>query len=319
MLHAYAATHDGLVPLGKDQPADHAVWIDLYRPMPEQVEAIARLGFAVPTLQDMEEIEISNRLYRGEGLDYMTVVLPGQLPDGTQITGPVTFILGRGRLVTVRHHAPRPFETYPKRAHQTGIGCTSPYQILLGLVDEIISRLADLLEAAGKELEITSQRVLTDRTRNRASVLEDALGQIGAQSALTSRVTLALVSLERLLSFYMATLSERKGAAALKATVKAHLRDIQALESHANFLASRVGLSVDATMGMINLQQNIAMRFMSVIASLFMPPTLIASIYGMNFEIMPELANPYGYYFALVLMLVTALGTFLLLKWKKWL
>lgn len=132
MLHAFIPGTHGLARLDQDTPMvpgaqiGRAIWIDLYRPLDSQVSAVDALGVEVPTLADMEEIEISNRLYRENGADYMTVVLPGQLPDGRSVSGPVSFILSKERLITVRHHTPRSFETFPDRADRATAGCTTP-------------------------------------------------------------------------------------------------------------------------------------------------------------------------------------------------
>ena len=108
-------------------------------------------------------------------------------------------------------------------------------------------------------------------------------------------------------------------ATRLRAFAKSLNRDIQALEVHADFLGSRIGMTVDATLGMINLQQNNTVRVLSAVAALFLPPTLIASVYGMNFRIMPELQWTWGYPMALGLMGVSVLAVFGLAKWKGWL
>ncbi len=118
MLYSYINQGTGLTPMPKDEDLAQAVWIDLYRPLDEQVQAVAALGYDIPTLADMEEIEISSRLYVDNGTTYMTGVLPGHLPDGSNASMPVTFILNARRLVTVRHHNTRPFETFPTRAER---------------------------------------------------------------------------------------------------------------------------------------------------------------------------------------------------------
>ncbi|RCW86724.1 CorA-like Mg2+ transporter protein [Paracoccus lutimaris] len=134
MLYSYVTQGTGVAPLPKDSDLAEAIWIDLYRPLEEQVQAVAALGYDIPTLADMEEIEISNRLYTDKGTVYMTGVLPGTLPDGTNLSMPVTFILNGQRLVTVRHHNPRPFETFPTRADRSSCGTSSPERIFLGLI-----------------------------------------------------------------------------------------------------------------------------------------------------------------------------------------
>ncbi|MBZ4023927.1 magnesium transporter [Rhodobacter sp. TJ_12] len=320
MLHAYVSQPPGLARLGQQSPTEprpdleRAIWIDLYRPLDSQVAAVSALGVEVPTLADMEEIEISNRLYREEGTDVMTVVIPGHTPDGDHVAGPVSFILSRDRLVTVRHHAPRSFTTYPERAARTTPGCTAPERIFLGLIEEIVARLADLLEGVGRVLDAVSVRVLGDA---RPEDLKASLGEVGRQGDLLGKIRLALLTLERALSFYDQTLAGQ--GAALRPIVKGLMRDIAALSVHNDFLSSRVSLSVDATLGMINLAQNNTVRILSVVTALFLPPTLIASAYGMNFANMPELNQSWGYPFALVLMVASAAGTWAFFKWKKWL
>ena len=195
MLFAYAQNAAALRRLTVDEPLEAAVWIDLYRPTDPQAQRLREMGVEVPTLSDMEEIEISNRLYRENGMDVMTVVLPGLSLSKTPISGPVSFILTPERLVTVRHHAPRPFETFPDRADKSGIGCASPDQVFLGLVDEVIGRLADLLEGAGKALDEVSAGVFqSNGAPKRPEKLQAHLEQVGREGDLVGRVRLSRLS-----------------------------------------------------------------------------------------------------------------------------
>ncbi|WBU52605.1 magnesium transporter CorA family protein [Paracoccus sp. SCSIO 75233] len=319
MLRAYLKHGNFLLPITPREDASAAIWLDVYRPLPEQIEKLGRLGIRIPTLEEMAEIEISSRLYVEDGASYMTAMLPGSTPDGKPLSGPVTFILTADRLITVRHHAPRPFDTFAERADRSASGTDSAERVFLGLIEEIIARLADLLECAGSELDQTLRGVFQSEARQRPAMLQSALEQIGRQSDLIARVRLGLLSLGRVLTFYSAVQSKGPDTAKLKPVIKAHQRDVQALQEHVDFLTSRVSLSVDATLGIINLQQNSIMRVMSVVAALFLPPTLIASTYGMNFEDMPELGWRFGYEWALGLMALTVIATWLVLWWRKWL
>ncbi|WP_126975974.1 magnesium transporter CorA family protein [Frigidibacter oleivorans] len=318
MLFAYQPGPRGLMRLGQGASLTEALWIDIYRPLDNQVQALAALGIEVPTLADMEEIEISNRLYREDAVDYITVVLPGLTPARVQVSGPVTFILSPGRLVTVRHHAPRPFETFPDRADKAVAGCSDPDRIFLGLIEEIVSRQADLLEQVGRVLDGISTDIFSPGEARPPEALQKMLELVGQQGEMIGRVRLALLTLERALTFYGTGAAGRVGDA-LKGFVKNELRDIQALAVHADFLSARVALAVDAVLGMINLAQNTTVRIVSVVAALFLPPTLIASLYGMNFAVMPELQWRFGYPMALGMMLGSAVATYLFFKWKKWL
>lgn len=319
MHYAYSLQGGRLARNDADRDLADAAWIDLIQPGDAEMARLCDLGVPVPSLAEMEEIELSNRLYREDGMDYMTVMLPGERAGGDRTSMPVTFILSADRLVTVRHHSPRPFLTYPDRAERSTLGCGTPDRLFLGLIEEIIARLADILEGAGRTLDQTTASVFERRAVAAASDrLQAALQDVGREAETMARVRLALLTVERMLAFYTATLEDRPEEARLRAATRAQMRDVQALEVHADFLGGRVSLAVDTTLGLINLQQNNTVRILSVVAALFLPPTLIASIYGMNFTNMPELDQPWGYAFALVLMGGTTLGTWLFLRWKGW-
>jgi magnesium transporter len=298
-----------------------AVWIDLCRPEAEEAALVAPMVPEMPTLADMEEIEISARLYRENGTLVMTVLVPGIDRDDkvTPIVGPAAFLLSAQRLVTVRYHIPRPFETYPARADKVGLGCDTPERIFLGLVEEIIGRIADLMEGAGKALDHVTRRIFKDGTAAPdADLLLTALETAGRQSEQVANCRLSLLSLERALGFFTVSM-DGQTAKGLQTTVKGLTRDIQSLEVHGDYLSNRVAQATDATLGMINLAQNTTVRIVSTVAVLFMPPTLIASVYGMNFHLMPELDWSLGYPLAVCLMIASALITWAVFKWRKWL
>lgn len=313
MLVAYRAENGRMLP-GAD-PAQ-AIWIDLASPDAAETATVAALGVEVPSLADMEEIEVSNRLYHEDDAHYMTVVMSGQTPAGARISGPVTFILRPERLITVRHHAPRPFETYAPRAGKSGAGCGSPAAVFLGLIEEIIGRQADHLEEAGRALDTVSSTIYAaDPARRGQDRLQISLQRIGREGEMLSRVRLSLLTLTRAVVFFQ-HLPAARGMADLAAGL---LQDLQALEVHADYLGSRVALASDTTLGMIDLAQNDTVRIVSVLSALFLPPTLIASIYGMNFAHMPELAQSWGYPAALVVMVASAVITWAYFKWRRWL
>ena len=319
MLHAYRVNGLKLEPVAEGVSLSAAGWIDLHNPDAAEVDAAQALGIEVPTLEDMEEIEISNRLYRENGTDYMTVVLPGRTDADEPTSAPVTFILTPQQMVTVRHHRLRPFETYPLRADRVGPGCSDQDRMFLSLVEEIIGRLADHLEGAGKALDQVAREVYAEGGSADGASLQSALRRTGREGEAISRVRHALLTMERMLSYFGQTLHEAYRGESLRPLVKGLTRDLQALEVHADFLSSRVQLATDATLGMINLSQNQTIKIVSVVAAVFLPPTLIASIYGMNFRVMPELDWWWGYPLAMGMMLAAAVGTFLFFRWKKWL
>lgn len=319
MLTAYRESEGRLAPLPPDVPLAGALWIDLCRPSAEEAAAVSAIGVGVPSLADMEEIEISNRLYRVDGTEVMTVVLPGMSVTRAAMAGPVSFLVSPERLVTIRHHVPRPFETFPARADRASAGCASPSQLFLGLAEEIIARLADLLEGGGAALDRVARGVYGGDAAAQPKLLQEALEEVGRQGELLGRVRLGLLTMERAIGYFDVTAARAGGQALPEALVHELLRDIQALEVHVDFLGQRVALITDATLGMVNLAQNSAVKGLSVVAAVFLPPTLIASIYGMNFAFMPELSLAWGYPGALGLMVGSAVASYLFFRWKKWL
>ena len=319
MLFAYAHDQGRLTVLDPSADLAQALWIDLYRPQHDEAARVAALGVEVPTLEDMEEIEISNRLFREGGTDCITVVLPGLSETKMPLSGPVTFLLTAQRLITIRHHAPRPFETYPPRADKTGPGCATPDALFLGLMEEVIGRLADLLEGSGRAMEEVTRAIYADdKVQRTAPALQASLVKVGRESDLIARVRLSLLTLERAVGFFSTRLVDKR-AEVLRLAAKGIMRDIAALEVHGDYLTTRVAQATDATLGLINLLQNGTVKIVSVVAVLFLPPTLIASVYGMNFQAMPELAQPWGYPMAIGLMVGSAAITWAVFRWQKWL
>lgn len=313
MMYAYRIDGDCLAP---DVSPGGAHWIDLHRPRSDEVEAVEALGVKVPTLEDMEEIEISNRLYREGETEVLTVMLPGLDEEKRRSFGPVAFLLTPTRMITIRYHAPRSFETFPGHAGLTATGCGGPLHLFLGLIEEIVSRIADLLESAGRALD-TASRDLFDRDEPE-DLLKEMLRSVGRRGEELASYRLSLLTLERALTTFSLNLPKKSGQV-LQQVLKAHTRDIRSLVVHADFLTARVAHVTDVVLGMVNLDQSDANRTLSVVAVLFLPPTLVASVYGMNFEVLPGLGHPFGYLIATGLMAGSALGTFLFFKWKGWL
>lgn len=178
-----------------------------------------------------------------------------------------------------------------------------------------MGRLADLSEGVGKVLDRIAGRVLSRDATSETEFLQDALVTIGQQAELLGHVRMGLLSLDRILVYHAAVTPRDQAPRGLAKGIQ---RDIQALEVHADFLTSRIGMTIDATMGMIGLQQNERVRILSVVTALFLPPTLIASIYGMNFRVIPGLEWSMGMPMALGMMAASVAGVLALLRWKNW-
>jgi magnesium transporter len=302
---------------------DNAVWIDLDKPTPEEDRAVEQLsGVAVPTREDMQEIEISSRLYIENGARYMTATLMCAADSSSPRLSPVTFILSGRRLVTVRYDQPKPFLLVEnKLARGTAPGITGE-TVLLELLDAVIDRCADILERAGADVDDVSRDIFEPEGSARtgqAKRYSDILITIGRKGDLVSKVRESLVSIGRLVTFVTAESEGVKWSKEMRAQLKTMQRDVVSLTDHASYLSNKITFVLDAMLGVVNLEQNNIIKLFSVMAVVLMPPTLIASVYGMNFKFMPELEWAHGYTMALGMMLLAAALPYLFFKWKKWL
>lgn len=316
MIRRHAFRDGRLVPTD----AAPALWIDLDGPDDAERAAVeAETGLRLPDLDEIEEIEISSRLYHEDGADYVTVLLPAS-NDGETKVGPVSFIATPERLVTIRHHAPRPFETYPGHAARTAYGCATAPAVLLGLMEEVIDRLADILERISRDLDGLSRRLFrAGGAIMEGATLRDLLAALGRQGDLVGDIRLCLVSMDRALAYLSAVFGTRRPAADLRQALKVETRDIRSLSEHCDFLSGKVSHMLDATLGLVANEQNQVIKILSVAAVAFLPPTLIASIYGMNFAQMPELSQGWGYPAALGAMLVSAALPLVYFRRRGWL
>jgi magnesium transporter len=326
MLSVYVPAESSLKKLAEADIAtlpEAAVWIDLVKPTAAEDKAVERLaGIAVPTREDMQEIEISSRLYIENGARYMTATLMCAADTDSPRTTAVTFILANHRLVTVRYDEPKPFmlvEHKLKRSCAPGI---TGEMVLMELLDAVIDRNADILERAGSDMDTISHDIFEPDGAARtghAKRYSDILIAIGRKGDLTSKVRESLVSIGRVVTFVAAAVDGVKWSKDMREQLKTMQRDVLSLTDHASYLSNKITFVLDAMLGVVNLEQNNIIKLFSVMAVVLMPPTLIASIYGMNFKIMPELEWEHGYSFALVAMLLAAVLPYLFFTWKKWL
>lgn len=298
-----------------------AIWIDLVNPSPDEVAPLGdRLGTTIPDREDMEEIEISSRLYRENGAWFMTAILPAQTDEDEPEMAPVSFILSGNQLITVRYHDPRAFTTFPAQAHRTAMKLPDADTVLVGLLEAIIDRLADVLERAGRDIDEVSASIFRKPdTKSEPRNFQGVLETIGRKGDLNSHIRDSLMTLERLAGFLGHVASERELGRDLRERIKTLSRDARSLTDHSGFLSQKITFMLDASLGMINIEQNATIKIFSVVAVIFLPPTLIASIYGMNFEYMPELSWLYGYPFAIGLMVAAAILPYLYFKYRNWL
>ncbi|MGL4395740.1 MAG: CorA family divalent cation transporter, partial [Hyphomicrobium sp.] len=236
--------------------ADTTVWIDLLSPTAEEEAAIEKaLNLDVPTPAEMREIETSNRFYAENGAQYMTTsIMYG--PDSEQLASTnITFILTGQRLITVRYTEPRSIQMYAERACRAGdTPCTTGAHVLVGLIETIIQRQADLIERAQDAVERFAPQIFatksTGATRGRR--LDVVLRSIGREGDVTSRMQDSITSLLRTMHYFEDAARERKEDARLLGRIDVASRDLGALSDSLKAVANRITFLLDATLGMIS-------------------------------------------------------------------
>jgi magnesium transporter len=324
MLTVYSVVEGALVKREDAAAMKGAVWLDLAKPSKDEDLLVERtLSISVPTREEMSEIEASSRLYQEGGAYYMTALVLHQ-PDvqgDPPVATPVTFVLAGNSLVTVRYAEPRAFPIFITRAQKKDAACMTGAAVLVGLLEAIIDREADRVERIQGEVDRLSQTIFDvgGGERTRSPRFDVNIRTIGREGELTSRSRESLLTLDRLLTYLAHAMSERGDEKALKARVKTAGRDVQSLADHIGYLSTKITFLLDATLGMINNEQNTIIKIFSVLAVALMPPTLVGTIYGMNFKHIPELEWLWGYPFALFLMVLSAALPYIYFKRKGWL
>jgi magnesium transporter len=298
-----------------------AVWIDLLNPSPSETAFVERAtGLSLPSFADLSEIETSSRLRAQGDILYLSTPLVHRTGANDPGTTPVGFVFGPELLVTVRFEELIPFTTYGQAAPG------SPCEAFTGLVEAIVDRLADILERIAAELDTLSHRLFRSepmegggrrRPARSAADLRVILRRIGASGDLASKIRDSLLGLARMVPYV-----ESVGGTWLPEAVKPRLEtvrhDLLSLSDYDYYLVSKVQLLLDATLGLINVEQNNIIKVLTIVSVVGVPPTLVASMYGMNFKYMPELGWDWGYPYALALIAISAVGPRLWFRWRGW-
>jgi magnesium transporter len=328
MLTTYTVENGHLlVREGPQDPASlqRAVWIDLLTPTQEEEAQVQdALRLEIPTREEMQEIESSSRIYKEGDVLFLTAPFLYGVEGGELGSTAITFVLGTRALITVRYATPKAFAVFSARCQRTpAMMLGTPDGVMLHLFEQIVDRLADILERIAADMDRASQaafrtaKAKVKATRKDAD-LKDALITLGQVGEVTTRATETLLGLSRILTFVTAekAIAVRKENQTL---IKSLVRDVRSLVEHANFLNGKANFLLDAVLGIINVEQNAIIKTFTVASVALMPPTLIASIYGMNFARMPELQWDLGYPMALGLMVVSAVLPIVYFRRKGWL
>lgn len=296
-------------------PAD-AIWVDLVHPTPEEDRAVERaLNLSIPTREEMSELEASSRLYRENGATFVTADIMHAGSEDMPAVDPVTFVLTSGPLVTVRYIEPRSFAMLADKLDRDPALCTTGADLFLHLMETVVDRTSEVLSSTAVNVEVISTHIFNDR---KALGFDKLIVRLGRARMANARIDQSLSGLSRVFAFVsLDDTIENRGEAA--AHLKSLSRDALSLIGHNQAIAASIDFQLSAALGLINIEQSSIIKIFSVAAVAFMPPTLIASIYGMNFEHMPELAWRSGYPLALAAMVVAAIAPLLWFRKKGWL
>ena len=300
----------------EDLKNSEPIWIDLVSPTETETGWIKSLyDFALPSVEDMQDIEASARFFEGENgelhlhSDFLLEV------DEESRNVPVAFILKNNTLLSLHLEDLPVFRLVRMRARTRPGYIEDAKEVLLDLYATDAEYSADALEGVYAELEKISQSVLTTKITDQEAA--SVLARVAAEEDLNGRIRRNVMDTRRAVSFLMRK-KLLQGDQAEEA--RQILRDIDSLDSHTAFLFDKINFLMDATVGFININQNKIIKLFSVASVALLPPTLIASIYGMNFKgWFPELEWAYGYPYALGLMVVSVIVPFAYFKYKGWL
>lgn len=314
-----------------DKLPQNVLWVDLVEPTPnEQAFIDKELKIEAPNREEQDKIEIITPYYKEGDSYFMTITVLFKPDVEYPAASPISFILTPSCLVTVRHVKPRSFTNFAAIILRKKGLYTSPALILEGLIESLIHRIGDVLERTGNDLDGLLLTVFDRRTdslrieekRNTQGHYDDIIKKIGRYGNFLSKNRESLMSISRLLIFFNQIEPVKTQSKEIKERKAQYInisREVNSLTEYANFLSQRINFLLDATLGMLNVEQNMIIKVFTVAAAVFMPPTLIASIYGMNFRFMPELEWFWSYPLVLVLIVVSAILPYAYFKRKGWL
>ncbi|QIL90112.1 magnesium/cobalt transporter CorA [Microbulbifer harenosus] len=294
------------------QPLSDAAWIDLQDPEDDERDLLEQLlRTELPESEDVDEIESSARYFVDTaGIHVHSLYLTQS--EGRHDTATVAFILQPQRLITVRESELADFRLLRMRARRNQVEAHNAQELLILLFEQKVENLADALEDNYLKLGEVSHLVLEEEEAD----LEDAIDHLAKLEDSNGKIRLCLMDTQRSIAFLQRHL---KDDPELREDCWGILRDIDTLMSHTTFLFEKINFLMDSTQGFINIEQNKIIKIFSIAAVVFLPPTMVASIYGMNFEHMPELQWLLGYPWALLLMLMAGMAPYLYFKKKGWL
>lgn len=299
------------------------VWLDLNNPsFDEERRVKTLLGIAIPNREEIWRNHVTNHMYSDSGVIYMNAAVLHKADAAHPRTSAITFIVAPACLVTIRYTYPTSFEHFQRRLGHAGDTYPTSHHILEGLLEEMVARVAYHNELVDDGLDDLAHQVFADhafenRQGNPSLIMRRLLQKLGGLNQLNAKAHESLGSFLRLINFYRDELGDTHPALTRRLCMLLH--ETQTLADQTSFTTNQIGFQLDASLGMISVEQNLIAKIFTIAAVFFLPPTLISSIYGMNFQHMPELSWIFGYPMAIGMMIIAAAGTFVYFKKKDWL
>ena len=328
MIRIYSQSEQGITrTVGLEEQGGHVggiFWIDLLTPTAEELRYAETLcAIEMPTKDEMREIEATSRLYCEDGARFMTTTVLSRVETDEPIIAEITFILKERVLITIRHTDSYSFRMFAQQLLRRQD--TNRDLVFIGLLESLVDRQADVLERFGADLDSLSKKVFLSPRRRREKEespdtddLRDALEELGRVGDLITRQRDALVNLLRMITF--AGNEDSCGGAhdSLYVPLRPVSRDVNSLSEYASFLSNKINFMLDAVLGLINIEQNDIVKVFTIMSVVFLPPTLIASIFGMNFDHMPLLQSPWGFWISIVMMILAGAIPLIIFKLKRY-
>lgn len=316
MLSAFQLENNRLNRIELDEHDDlsNSLWVDLVEPEESERERVqTELGQSLATRPELEDIESSARFFEDEDGLHIHSFFFFEDADDHAGNSTVAFTIREGRLYTLRERELPAFRLYRMRTRRQLMTDGNPYELLLDLFETKIEQLADEIENIYSDLEKLSRVIMEG---HQGDEYDAALSTLAELEDIGWKVRLCLMDTQRALNFLL-----RKARLPVSQLEQAReiLRDIESLLPHNESLFQKVNFLMQAAMGLISIEQNRIIKIFSVVSVVFLPPTLVASSYGMNFEFMPELSWSFGYPAAIILMMLAGLAPYLYFKSRNWL
>lgn len=320
MIHSYSKRQGKIAEFNGLK--EGALWYDLFKISETEKKEIENLlKIYIPSQEKMGKIGASNTFFKKGEVLYMTISVIAKKSHSDQLSlFPITFIMHPNCLISLRYAEPKPFQIFKQQFFEDGEKWNSPQDIFLGLLATIFNRIAERIEIINLDMDDLSKEIFLEHRnkKKRTTQLNDILTQLGKKGDLAAKLNESSRTFERMLHYFNLQKKNQENPEMMH-LIAIVQQDITSIFDHLTFLSHKINFLLEACLGYITVEQNKTIQLFTIMAVIFLPPALVASIYGMNFQYMPELSWHIGYPFALVVIIASAIFPYFYFKKKGWL